>query len=85
EGGWVKLHSPDSRDISETVIFPTLPSQRQGVEDMRLVNFTDHDGVESVLGTYTAFDGRDTRCELLRGIDERTYEMRPLLGAMAGY
>ncbi|WP_447411842.1 hypothetical protein, partial [Clostridium perfringens] len=44
EGGWVKLHSPDSRDISETVIFPTLPSQRQGVEDMRLVNFTDHDG-----------------------------------------
>lgn len=85
DAGWVRLHSPDSRDISETVIFPILPSQRQGVEDLRLVNFTDHDGVESVLGTYTAFDGREARCELLRGIDERTYEMRPLLGAMAGY
>ncbi|MBI0476641.1 glycosidase [Sphingomonas sp. MA1305] len=85
DAGWVKLHCPDSQDLSETVIFPILPSQRQGVEDLRLVHFTDHDGVESVLGTYTAFDGRDARSELLRGIDERTFEMRPLTGAMAAY
>ncbi|MFD1951963.1 glycoside hydrolase family 130 protein [Sphingomonas arantia] len=85
DAGWVRLRSDDSEDISETVIFPTLPSQRQGVEDLRLVQFTDDDGTESVIGTYTAFDGRDARAELLRGVDLRTYEMRPLTGAMAAY
>jgi predicted GH43/DUF377 family glycosyl hydrolase len=85
DAGWVRLRSDDSEDISETVIFPILPSQRNGVEDLRLVRFTDHDGTQSVIGTYTAFDGRVARAELLRGIDVRTYEMRPLTGAMAGY
>ena len=83
--GWVRLRSDDAADISETVIFPILPSQRQGVEDLRLVRFTDDDGVQSVIGTYTAFDGKDARCELLRGIDVRTYEMRALTGAMTMY
>ena len=85
DAGWVRLRSDDSEDISETVIFPILPSQRSGVEDLRLVRFTDRDGTQSVIGTYTAFDGRVARAELLRGIDLRTYEMRPLTGAMAGY
>jgi predicted GH43/DUF377 family glycosyl hydrolase len=83
--GWVRLLCEDSQDASETVIFPVLPSQRQGIEDLRLVNFTDHDGVRSVIGTYTAFDGKDARQEILRGIDLRTVEMRPLAGAMTGY
>lgn len=85
EEGWVRLACQDSQDVSETVIFPVLPSQRQGVEDLRLVNFTDHDGVESIIGTYTAFDGKDARQEMLRGIDLRTFEMRPLAGSMTGY
>lgn len=85
DAGWVRLRSDDSQDISETVIFPILPSQRQGVEDMRLVNFTDRDGTQSVIGTFTAFDGRNARAELIRGVDVRTYEMRPLAGAMAAY
>ncbi|WP_277967923.1 glycoside hydrolase family 130 protein [Sphingomonas echinoides] len=83
--GWVRMRAEDSEDISETVIFPILPSQRKGVEDLRLVRFTDHDGVESVIGTYTAFDGNTARAELLRGIDQRTFEMRALTGEMAGY
>lgn len=83
--GWVRMRSEDSQDISETVIFPILPSQRQGVEDLRLVRFTDHDGVESVMGTYTAFDGSSARGELLRGVDQRTFEMRALTGELAGY
>ena len=85
DDGWVRLCSEESQDISETVIFPILPSQRQGVEDLRMVHFTDHDGTRSIIGTYTAFDGRDARAELIRGIDLRTYEMRPLAGAMAAY
>jgi hypothetical protein len=83
--GWVRMRNDDSKNISESVIFPILPSQRQGVEDLRLVHFTDDDGTESVIGTYTAFDGSNARAELLRGIDERTYEMRALTGALSGY
>ena len=83
--GWVRLWCDDSQNVSETVIFPILPSQRQGVEDLRMVNFTDHDGARSLIGTYTAFDGRNVRQELLRGVDLRTFEMHPLTGAMAGY
>jgi predicted GH43/DUF377 family glycosyl hydrolase len=85
DDGWARLVCDGSEDVSETVIFPVLPSQRQGVEDLRMVNFTDHDGVESLIGTYTAFDGKEARQELLRGVDMRTYEMRPLTGAMTGY
>ena len=83
--GWVRLSCADSEDLSETVIYPVLPSQRSGVEDLRLVTFTDHDGVESIIGTYTAFDGKDARQEMLRGVDLRTFEMRALSGRMAGY
>jgi predicted GH43/DUF377 family glycosyl hydrolase len=80
--GWVRLRCGDSQDISETVIFPVLPSQQQGVEDLRMVIFTEDDGQQSVIGTYTAFDGRSTRQELLRGVDLRTFEMRALTGAL---
>jgi predicted GH43/DUF377 family glycosyl hydrolase len=83
--GWVQLECGDAQDVSETVIFPVLPSQRQGVEDLRLVNFTDDDGTESIIGTYTAFDGTHARAEMLRGIDLRNFEMRALEGAMAAY
>jgi predicted GH43/DUF377 family glycosyl hydrolase len=83
--GWTRLHCSDSEDVSETVIYPVLESQRQGIEDVRLVNFTDDDGTESIIGTYTAFDGTRARQEMLRGIDMRTLEMRALEGKMAAY
>lgn len=84
-GGGARIVCEDSTDVSESVIFPILPSQQRGVEDLRLVAFTDDDGTSEVIGTYTAFDGKDARCELLHGIDFRTVEMRPLQGRMASY
>jgi predicted GH43/DUF377 family glycosyl hydrolase len=83
--GWVRLLCDESQAISETVVFPVLPSQSKGVEDLRMVTFRDGDGVETIMGTYTAFDGSAVRQELLRGIDMRTFEMRGLSGAMTGY
>lgn len=83
--GWVRLFCDDAFDVSETVFFPVLPSQRNGVEDLRMVNFTDDDGTRSIIGTYTAFDGSNARQEMLRGVDLRTFEMRALTGAMSGY
>lgn len=80
----VQLHCGGSLSISETVLFPILPSQRQGIEDMRLVRFVEHDGSVCYYGTYTAFSGAEARSELLSGTDFRSFEMRPLTGDASG-
>ncbi len=83
DGGPTRLQCGASREVSETVLFPILPSQRQGIEDMRLVRFFD--GVaHHYLGTYTAFSGSETRCEMLRGEDFKTFDMQPMRGTVAG-
>ena len=85
EGGpaRVKLHCGGSRVVSETVLFPVLPSQRQGIEDLRLVRFTEEDGTIAYYGTYTAFSGAEVRSELLAGSDFHSFEMRALGGDAA--
>ena len=83
-GATVHLHCGGSREISETVLFPMLPSQRQGIEDVRLVLFTDDDGSQTYHGTYTAYSGADARPELLSGADFHSFEMRALSGDAAG-
>lgn len=80
----IQLHCGGSRDISETVLFPMLPSQRQGIEDLRLVRFTDDDGSVTYHGTYTAFSGADARPELLSGNDFHNFTMCALTGDAAG-
>lgn len=72
-----------SRDPSESVLFPVTASQRQGIEDLRMCRFVDDDGRVEYLGTYTAFDGRTARSELLRGLAFEEFEMRPLQGSAA--
>jgi predicted GH43/DUF377 family glycosyl hydrolase len=54
---------PDA-DVSEAVIFPYSENEQHGIEDLRLVRFTD-DGSERLYGTYTAFDGSRTFPQLL--------------------
>ncbi|WP_254602560.1 glycoside hydrolase family 130 protein [Sphingomonas bacterium] len=82
--GVVCLDCSGSRDLSETVIFPVLPRQRQGIEDMRLVRFTEDDGGVRYYGTYTAFSGSDAKPELLLTEDFRHFAMKPLSGDAAG-
>lgn len=77
---FVELHCGGSRVISETVLFPVTPSQRQGIEDVRMVRFVDDDGAITYYGTYTAFDGREARSEMLVGNDFHGFDMRPLRG-----
>ncbi len=76
------LHCGGSREISETVIFPFLPSQGRGIEDVRLVHFTDEDGSQTWRGTFTAFNGSDVRQGLLQTDDFRSFEMRGVLGEL---
>ncbi len=49
--------APDSR-VSERVIFPSSPSQSNGIEDARFVLFDNEDGTRTYYGVYTAFDGK---------------------------
>jgi predicted GH43/DUF377 family glycosyl hydrolase len=47
----------DSR-LSERVLFPTTPSQSNGIEDARFVRFHNDDGTRIYYATYTAYDGK---------------------------
>ena len=76
----LELHCGGSHIVSETVLFHILPSQRQGIEDVRLVRFVEDDGEATYYGTYTAFDGMTARSEMLVGTDFRSWEMRQLAG-----
>jgi predicted GH43/DUF377 family glycosyl hydrolase len=77
----VRLTCEADRNLSEVVLFPVTPAQRHGIEDLRMVRFTEDDGTSSYYGTYTAFSGQDIRQELLATRDFRTFELRPLHGS----
>ncbi|MDH7972427.1 glycoside hydrolase family 130 protein [Sphingomonas sp. AR_OL41] len=80
----VRLFYGDEGDLSQIVIFPVTFDQRHGVEDLRLVRFTDDDGHVSYFGTYTAFGGETVRQELLRTDDFVTFELNALSGSHSG-
>lgn len=80
----IHLHCGGSRSISETVLFPITPAQRQGIEDMRLVRFVEDDGSVIYYGTYTAYSGSEARSELISGSDFASFEMRVLTGDASG-
>ena len=60
--------APDSR-VSERVIFPTSPSQSNGIEDARFVLFQNEDGSTTYYATYTAYDGKLILPQLLETPD----------------
>ena len=76
----VHLLCDGAQDISENVIYPFMPSQGRGIEDARLVEFTDYYGAKDYRGTYTAFNGVDVRQGLLRTNDFKTFELRGVRG-----
>ena len=67
--------------ISGTVIFPVTEAQRNGLEDLRLLEFERDSGKSEWVGTYTAYSGRDIRSELLRTRDFRDFMLTPIKGS----
>ncbi len=59
------LRVPEGTDPSEVVIFPISETESHGIEDVRLVRFTDDDGTARYFGTYTAYDGRSIMPQLM--------------------
>ena len=53
------------QELSERVLFPATPSQRNGIEDARFVCFQNDDGTHVYYATFTAYDGRVVVPELV--------------------
>jgi len=71
------------QQLSERIIFPTSPSQRNGIEDARFVCFRDDDGTRVYYATFTAFDGRVIMPELLETSDFLHFRFITLNGPAA--
>jgi predicted GH43/DUF377 family glycosyl hydrolase len=80
EDGAVSVYRHRESSISGTVIFPMTEAQRNGLEDLRLVEFERESGKSEWIGTYTAYSGRDIRSELLRTRDFRDFTLTPIKG-----
>jgi predicted GH43/DUF377 family glycosyl hydrolase len=71
------------QEISERVIFPVTPSQRNGIEDARFVCFRNDDGTQVYYATFTAFDGRLVVPELVETSDFLNFRFITLNGPAA--
>ncbi len=83
DGGATIVQRQKDSPISGTVIFPVTESQRNGLEDLRLIDFEHDDGTREWIGTYTAYSGRAIASELLRTLDFGTFALAPITGAAA--
>lgn len=79
--GAVSVYRHPDASISGTVIFPMTEAQRNGLEDLRLVEFERDSGKSEWVGTYTAYSGRDIRSELLRTRDFHDFTLTPIRGS----
>jgi predicted GH43/DUF377 family glycosyl hydrolase len=73
-------YDPDT-DLSERVIFPSSPSESNGIEDARFVQFTDDDGSTRYMATYTAYNGRAIQPQLIETDDFCRFHVGTLNGA----
>jgi predicted GH43/DUF377 family glycosyl hydrolase len=71
------------QNLSERVIFPATPSQRNGIEDARFVRFRHDDGTTVYYATYTAYDGRSIMPELVETSDFLRFRVITLNGTAA--
>ena len=69
--------------ISQRIIFPATPSQRNGIEDARFVCFRNDDGTRIYYATFTAFDGKIVVPELVETSDFLHFRFRTLNGPAA--
>jgi predicted GH43/DUF377 family glycosyl hydrolase len=73
---------PIPRDIhpSQIVIFPISAKESRGIEDVRLVRFTEDDGASTIYGTYTAYNGITGFPSLFISNDLQTIASQTMLG-----
>jgi predicted GH43/DUF377 family glycosyl hydrolase len=71
------------QQLNERILFPATPSQRNGIEDARFVQFRNDDGGHIYYATFTAFDGRIVVPELVETSDFLNFRFITLNGPAA--
>lgn len=71
------------QQLSERVLFPATPSQRNGIEDARFACFHNEDGTHTYYATFTAFDGKVVMPELVETSDFLLFRFITLNGPAA--
>jgi predicted GH43/DUF377 family glycosyl hydrolase len=92
EAGYLESFTADEMDsnydledsggipFNEKVIFPTARAESMGMEDVRFVKF-EAKGRACYYGTYTAYDGKHIRTQLIETDDFASFRVRALTGA----
>lgn len=70
-------------DLSERVVFPFSPTETNGIEDARFVQFHEDDGRSRYIATYTAFDGKFVFPQILETEDFVRFKISTLNGPEA--
>lgn len=78
-----EVHFKPEQSLSERIIFPSTPSQRNGIEDARFVCFVDEDGTRMYYATFTAYDGRVIVPQLVQTSDFLLFRFITLNGPAA--
>jgi predicted GH43/DUF377 family glycosyl hydrolase len=71
------------QQLSERILFPSSPSQTNGVEDARFVCFRNDDGTSIYYATFTAYDGSVVMPELMETSDFLHFRVITLNGPAA--
>jgi predicted GH43/DUF377 family glycosyl hydrolase len=79
ESNYEVQFAPESR-LSERVLFPVTPSQSNGIEDARFVQFLSEDGTRTYYATYTAYDGKLILPQFIETPDFRHFKFITLNG-----
>ncbi len=69
--------------INDLILYPRSENESRGIEDMRLVRFTEDDGSVRYFGTYTAYDGNHILPMVIETEDFRTITVHTLNGSCA--
>ena len=75
-----RVEFPSDSHLQERALMPTAPSESQGLEDVRMLMFTEPDRTTRYVGTYTAYDGQGVATQLMETRDFRTFDMTQLSG-----
>ena len=69
-------------EINNRVIFPRSKAEAMGMEDVRFVKFSDGDK-SKYIGTYTAYNGNNTRPQIIETEDFNHFKIHSLFGNAA--
>jgi predicted GH43/DUF377 family glycosyl hydrolase len=75
-----EVHFSADQNLSERILFPSSPTESNGIEDARFVRFQNEDGSVTYYATYTAYDGKCILPQLLETPDFLHFKFSTLNG-----